>query len=260
MESEKNKINYNNIFFILVEPKTAGNVGAACRAIKTMGFSQLYCVNPAADIQSTEANWMAHGAEDILNNIKIFPNIQEATSEMHWTIGTTNRTRGLKLPFMTAEEFGQKTMQFHHDNKIGVLFGREKTGLTNEELYYCNAITYIPAHRAHPSLNLSQAVQIIAYELYKSCFGSQNEFQHKMASQQEIHHLYNNLKNLLNKIEFVPKNSMDTFIMRFQRWFGRSHPEIRDVRVMHLIFKSAENYVDSLKKKIKKLEKSKMDN
>jgi len=249
MTQQTQGLNFKNVFFILVEPQTAGNVGAACRAIKTMGIRNIYCENPKADIHSPEAQWMAHGAEDILQNIKIVPDLQAAIKEMNWTIGTTNRKRGLNLPYMTASELGLKTGEFHWDNKIGIIFGREKTGLTNEELYYCNAITYIPAHRSHPSLNLSQAVQIIAYELYKSCYGVQKEFKHKMASQKQVHHLYENLKRVLHKVEFVPKDNMETFIMRFQRWFGRSHPEERDVKVMHMIFKSIENYVDILKKK-----------
>ena len=256
MQTINNGLNYKNVYFILVEPQTAGNIGSACRAIKTMGFSQIYCVNPSADIHSPEAHWMTHGAEDVLQDIKIFPNIQAAIAEMNWTIGTTNRKRGLNLPYMTAEELGQKTMEFNKENKIGILFGREKTGLTNEELYYCNAITYIPAHRSHPSLNLSQAVQIVAYELYKSCYGAQKEFKHKLASQEQVHHLYENLKRVLKKVEFIPKDNMETFIMRFQRWFGRSHPEVRDVKVLHMIFKSIENYVDILKKKIDDLESS----
>ncbi len=239
----------------MVEPRTAGNVGAACRAIKTMGFKNLYVVNPKADINSPEALWMAHGAEDILQDIKIFGNMQEAIKGMNWTIGTTNRKRGLKLPYMTAAELGEKTVEFSSENKIAILFGREKTGLTNEELYYCNAITYIPAYATHPSLNLSQAIQVIAYELYKNSYGFKKKFKHRMASQEQIFHLYENIKRTLHKVKFVPKDNMETFIMRFQRWFGRSTPEVRDVKVLHMIFKSVENYVDSLHKEIELLKK-----
>lgn len=247
-------LNFHNIYFILVEPKTAGNIGAACRAIKTMGFTKLRIVNPQTDIHSDEARWMAHGSEDILEQIQIFSTIPEAISDLHWTIGTSNRERGLRLPYYTADEIAQKAIPLSHNNKIGFMFGRERTGLTNEELYYCNAISYIPAFRKNPSLNLAQAIQIFAYELFKNYYGEEKKFKFRHASQQQIHHLYEHLRRMLETIEFVPKDNMDNFIMRFQRWFGRSQPEVRDVKVLHMIFKSVEEYVMLLKKKIKELE------
>ncbi|GAB4171459.1 MAG: RNA methyltransferase [Calditrichia bacterium] len=239
---------FNNIVFIMVEPKTAGNIGAACRAIKTMGFSQLRLVNPGADLSNPEAEWMAHGAEDILKNIRIYESIPSAIEDLHWTVGTSNRERGLKLPYFTAEQMAQKAVPIAQDHKIGFLFGRERTGLTNEELYYCNAISYIPAHTKNPSLNLAQAIQVFAYELFKHYRGNDKKYKLRHASQEEIQHLYLHLRKMLHTIEFVPKDNMDTFIMRFQRWFGRSEPEVRDVKVLHMIFKSVEEYVAQLKK------------
>lgn len=249
-------ITFEHVYFILVEPRTAGNVGAACRAIKTMGFRHLRLVNPEADLNHPEARWMAHGAEDILETAEVFPSIKDAIKDLHWTIGTTNRERGLRLPYYTAEEISQKVIPVSHENKIGFLFGRERTGLTNEELYFCNAIAYIPAFTQNPSLNLSQAVQVFAYELFKNSYGEQKKFNFRHASQEQIQHLYDHLRRMLETIEFVPKDNMDNFIMRFQRWFGRSQPEVRDVKVLHMIFKSVEEYVMLLKRKIREQEKN----
>lgn len=238
---------FENVYFILVEPHTPGNIGSVCRAIKTMGFRHLRLVNPSADLDHPELRWLAHGAEDIVESITVFPTIREAIADLHWTIGTTNRERGLRLPYYTSYELPERLIPVAVENKVGLLFGRERTGLTNEELYFCNAVSYIPAHTRKPSLNLSHAVQVFAYELYRQIRGKDKFYRLRHASQEEIQHLYQHLRELLTLVEFVPKDSMDTFIMRFQRWFGRSQPESRDVRVLHTIFKSVEFYIHQLK-------------
>lgn len=242
-----NRINKNQVDFILVEPRTPGNIGAAARAIKTMGFSNLVLVNPG-DHLDREARWMAHASEDILENARVCDSLEEAIAESNFVVATTQRERGYHFPFFTPEELREKIMPVSAEHRAAIVFGRERTGLTNEELQCCHAITTIPAAISHPSLNLAQAVMVYAYELSKTSFGKSKTYQWNYASDAEIRGVYQHLEASLRGVNFIPHDSYDSFLMRFRRLFGRAHPEVRDVRLMHKILQAFDEYISRLKK------------
>jgi TrmH family RNA methyltransferase len=236
------KINRQNVHFILVEPQSPGNIGSAARALKTMGFSNLVLINPC-DHLAPEARWLAHASEDILESARIAPSLYEVLQEMNFVVATTQRVRGYHFPFYTPAELGEKITPTSQENNIAIVFGRENTGLTNEELRQCHAISTVPAAVSHPSLNLAQAVMIYAYELFHCSFGEGKKFKWQLASYDEMEGVYEHLHKSLENVGFVPMDNWGNFIMRFRRMFARANPEIRDVKVMHKILQAFDEYI-----------------
>ncbi len=153
------------ISFILVAPQVPENVGAAARALKTMGFERLRLVDPC-DHLSDRARWTAHGSNDVLEAAQVYPDTAAATADLDFTIGTTARRRSFRREIVAAADLPQALARKGDTiHRVGVLFGREEWGLTNDELLLCDLLSTVPLAAPYPSLNLAQAVMIYAYEL-----------------------------------------------------------------------------------------------
>ncbi len=153
------------IYFILVEPAVPENIGASARALKTMGFSNLRLVNPVP-YHKGKAQWLAHGSHDVLNKARDFKSLKEAVADIDLVIGTTAKPRSVKYDYYSIKELGRLiTGKGTTIKNAGLVFGREESGLTNNEMLLCNLITTIPMQTKYPSINLSQAVMIYAYTL-----------------------------------------------------------------------------------------------
>lgn len=156
-----------NISFILVEPAVPENVGAVARAIKTMGFTDLRLVNPC-NYLDMKAKMLAHASHDILENAKVFKSLQDAVADLDFTIATSAKQRWVKLDIIPSnkllEYFEEKGKTI---SQIGIVFGREESGLTNNEISLCNRVSTIPLAAPYPSINLAQTVMIYAYALSK---------------------------------------------------------------------------------------------
>lgn len=150
-------------YFILVEPSVPGNIGAAARAIKTMGFRHLRLVKPC-DHLDVEAIKMAYGAGDILKNAKVFNSFSEAIMNIDFIIGTSAKKRTAHEDYHNCSDLPEIIMNKGNKiNSTGFVFGREESGLTNDELKKCDFITHIPMISNYPSVNLAQSVMIYAY-------------------------------------------------------------------------------------------------
>ena len=161
----------DNIFFVLVEPKEPGNIGASARAIKNMGFRNLCLVSPPAQM-SDEGRWFARNSHDVLDSAMIFSSVADAVKDKSLIVGTTRtagKRRGLILP---AAEGASKVCTMAANNTVAILFGREARGLLRKEIDECGFMLTIPSSTVQPSLNLSHAVLIIAYELFLADPGS----------------------------------------------------------------------------------------
>lgn len=153
------------ISFILVEPAVPANVGAAARALKTMGFDDFRLVNPC-DHLSPEARMLAHASHDILEKAKIYPSLKDALIDTDFSIATSAKRRNVKEDIILSRDlpsFIHKTAGTIQN--LAMVFGREESGLTNEEIGLCNRISKVPLQTYYPSLNLAQSVMIFAYEL-----------------------------------------------------------------------------------------------
>ncbi len=237
------KINPANVCFILVEPQYPGNIGSSARALKSMGFSELILVNPC-DFQDSEAQRLAHASEDVLNAARIVPTLQEAIEDCHFIVATTQRHREYRFPYYTPEELAQKAIPLTIEGRIAIVFGRERSGLTNEEIRLCDVISTAPAAVSHPSLNLAQAVLVYAYELHKGSFEDEKKFTWKPADHRQISSVYEHLEKSLRRVDFQPRDNWEKFIMRFRRLLGRAQPEIRDVQLLHKILQAFDEYID----------------
>ena len=150
---------------ILVSPARAENIGAAARAMKTMGFSELRIVQSQAYLEPA-ARWVAHGAGEILDNVTHFNSLAEALADIDFSVATTARSRAKFRYYATppqVQEILQEKMQWV--NSLALVFGREDSGLTNEELELVDLLTGIPMANDYPSLNLGQAVMVYCYQL-----------------------------------------------------------------------------------------------
>jgi tRNA/rRNA methyltransferase len=163
------------IDFVLVEPKVPENIGAAARAIKTMGFTTLKLVNPCNHLDE-RAYWLAHASKDILENAVVYSSLKDAISDTDFVVGTTAKRRSVKHDYHHCDELtsiiNSKSSSI---NQVAIVFGREESGLTNDELKLCDILSTIPMRRKYPSLNLAQAVMIYTYSLSSLAFTAKKQ-------------------------------------------------------------------------------------
>jgi tRNA/rRNA methyltransferase len=154
-----------DVYFILVGPLVPENIGASARAIKTMSFNKLRLVNPC-DYLSKEAKMLAHGSVEILTSAQVFSSLDQALQDIDLVVGTSAKSRTVKHDVYPADRLVDIIRKKGSSvNSVGIVFGREEYGLSNEEVRQCDMLCTIPMALKYPSLNLSQAVMIIAYEL-----------------------------------------------------------------------------------------------
>lgn len=150
-------------YFILVEPAVPENVGASARAMKTMGFQHLRLVNPC-DYLNIKSRMLAHASTDILEKAQVFSSLSEALYDSELTIGSTAKFRSAQYDYYSCEKIPDLILKKQNSvERVAIVFGREESGLTNEEIRMCDIVTNIPMNTGYPSLNLSQAVMIYAY-------------------------------------------------------------------------------------------------
>jgi len=161
-----------NIRFVLVRTSHPGNIGAAARAIRTMGFARLVLVAPHK-YPHAEATAMAAGADEVLDRIVIVPTLAEAIADCTTVLGCTARQRAVQLPEFAPRAAAAHAREAVAAGEVAIVFGNERTGLENDELMRCNAAVHIPSDPTYSSLNLAQAVQVLAYELRLSLIEGQ---------------------------------------------------------------------------------------
>jgi len=244
--------------FVLVEPSHPGNVGAAARALKTMGFSRLVLVSPRVPhVQSDpEAIAMASGADDVLASAHIVPTLADALSGVHWSIALTARLREYGPPQWTPRAAAGVAREQAVHGEIALVFGNERTGLSNEDVERCSALAHIPANPAYSSLNLAQAVQVLAYELRTAYLSAdstaataphlaqaaqaaagQGEPAGARAASDEIESMFTHLESALVALEFLDPANPKKLMSRLRRLFARSGLEREEVNIVRGIAK-----------------------
>jgi len=155
---------YSKIRIVLVNTTLSANIGAAARAMKTMGLSDLCLVEPKL-FPSAEATALASGASDLLATARVVATLEEAVADCTLVIGTSARSRTIPWPLLDARQAGEAARRESEVNRVAIVFGREDRGLTNEELQRCNYHVCIPTDDVYGVLNVAAAVQVIAYEI-----------------------------------------------------------------------------------------------
>lgn len=157
---------FQRIRIVLVEPSHPGNIGGTARAMKTMGLHRLVLVNPAR-YPDPQADWRAAGAMNVLDEARVVADVAEAVADCHYVIGTSTRARAIPWPAVLAKDLGPVLLEQAADAEIAILFGREDSGLRNDELQRCHTHLQIPSSKEYGSLNLAMAVQVICYEIFQ---------------------------------------------------------------------------------------------
>jgi len=236
----------DNISFILVDTMETGNIGAAARALKNCGFSHLELVRPRK-FPSDDAGWFAHGADDILSAVKVFPELAHALKDKALIVGTTRRSgkkRGLTYPVREAVE---RIRHFSENNRVALLFGREDRGLKNDETAECSFMIRIPSSTGQPSFNLAQAVLIVAYEISFASYTVPPP--PETISNEELLNLFERLRNLMKMAGYAPKGIRDNekeIMSDLKRLISRTVITAREARMLHGIISQIE---DSLGKR-----------
>jgi TrmH family RNA methyltransferase len=231
----KASFNLKNLAIIIMEPETPANIGAIARATKNMGISDIRLVNPTP-FKTDDAYKLAHGARDQLETFQTVDTLAEAIKDIHILIGTTNRRREKHWPTLEPKELMDGLCAPSQTHKIGLLFGRESDGLTNDELQVCNQLTHIPTAGYHPAINLAQAVMIYSYEAFSASPDKEAPYTWDPANKKEEQSLYDKIKETLPCLPINPKKGVDEFVSLFRRVLGRTTLESRDIRLLHKLF------------------------
>ena len=222
---------------VLVEPKNEENIGAVARVLKNFGLTDLVLVNPPP-LRSKAFSVASHAA-DLLGACTIMPTLAEAIGNAALVVGATSQSgvssaRHLRWPFFTPCELKAKLQD--HQGLLALLFGREDTGLLNEELMQCDLVLRIPTSEGYPVLNLSHAVAIVLYELSTLAATAGTI---TLAGLDERERLYEHLSTFLDEIEYRPHKKAKTLLM-LRRILGRAELTALEVRTLHGIMSKAE--------------------
>jgi tRNA/rRNA methyltransferase len=241
--------------FVLVEPSHPGNVGAAARALKTMGFSRLVLVAPRVPhVQSDpEAIAMASGADDVLAGAHVVPTLADALNGVQWSVALTARSREYGPPQLVPRAAAAHAREHAAHGDIALVFGNERTGLSNEDVERCSLLAHIPANPAYSSLNLAQAVQVLAYELRTAYLGAaglgapaasgaggaggQGAAHASLAPSDDIEGMFTHLESALVALEFLDPANPKKLMSRLRRLFARSGLEREEVNIVRGIAK-----------------------
>lgn len=222
----------DNIHFILVEPKEAGNIGASARAMKNMGFKNLELINPV-EFLNDEGRRMACNDVDVLEKAKVHKTFGDAIKDKGIVIGATRRLgkrRGLILP---VKDGIKRAITAARKNKVAILFGRESKGLSNKEVEECGFMITIPADPLSPSLNLAQSVLLVAYELGQKTYKAASP---ELVKRAELETLYSHIQSTLKLLDYIPRGNRDleTRIMRnLKHLIGRAGLTDWELRMLY---------------------------
>lgn len=230
--------------FVLVRTSQPGNIGSAARAIRTMGFSRLVLVAPQR-FPDPEATAFAAGADAVLEQAVIVPDLRSAIADCQAVYGATARQRAVALREFTPREIAGPAQEAAlAGSEVALVFGNERTGLENDELALCHGAVHIPTAADYSSLNLAQAVQVLAYELRVGFLGNPTvPAPHRTdppASAGQMEGFFEHLYTTLNDIEFHKGRSPETIMLRLRKLFLRAQPDERELRVLRGILADAQ--------------------
>lgn len=223
---------------MLVETTHPGNIGAAARALKNMCLSQLALVRPA-QFPHAEATARASGADDLLAAATVHDSLPQAVADCHVVIGASARLRRLRWPQLDPRECAGLVARESRRGPVALVFGRERSGLTNEELECCRYLVHIPCNPDYSSLNVAAAVQVVAYELMMAQPPGREDDQanpseelDRPAGSDDLQRFYEHLEQVLVAVEFLDPEQPKHLMRRLKRLYNRAHPDLREVNIL----------------------------
>lgn len=230
-----------NIRVVLCETAHPGNIGAAARALKTMGLEQLTLVAPE-HFPDPQAEWLAVGATDVLRGARVCASLDEALAGSAFTVACTARPREVAVPMVAAREAAARIVEVARSQSVALVFGNETYGLTAAEVGKCQLLATIPADPKFSSLNVAAAVQVLAYELRLAALGAtvrnSSGKPPEHATHEEIERFYEQLERSLLEAGFLNPRSPKKLMARLRRLFGRTQLEQEEVNILHGVIKT----------------------
>lgn len=224
----------SSIRIVLVATSHPGNIGAVARAMKNMGLDDLVLVNPN-QFPSYEASARASGAADILDQARVVTSLADALADCHQVIGASARLRKVAWPQLSSREVGEFAVKEAYTGRVALVFGREDSGLTNEELDQCDKLGHIASNPAYSSLNLAAAVQVFAYECRMACGAIVPEglgYRYQQATHAQMEGFYAHLEQTLAQINYLDPNKHQRFMRRMRRLFNRAQPDEKEITIL----------------------------
>lgn len=229
-----------NIRVVMVETTHPGNIGAAARAMKTMGYNNLYLVKPKI-YPSAEATARAAGADDILGKAVVCDSLEQALQGCVAVVASTARPRTISHSVFTPREYAPKLYEMVKLGPVALVFGRESSGLSNEELEYCNVILQIPTNPEFSSLNVASAVQILCYEFIqllqledadKTDAKVDDKEKIRLATADEMNYFYEHLEQSMINVDFLNPEQPRKLMRRLKSLFNRAHLDENEVSIL----------------------------
>lgn len=237
------RVNLDNLAIVLHKPRLAENIGAAARAARNMGISRLVVVQPE-DLDQERMLKMATGpSAELIQRLLIFEDVAAALKSFQYIVGTTARLGGAyRQSPQSPRELARQLVAISQQNQVALLFGPENWGLTNEELAFCHALVSIPTSDFR-SLNLAQAVLLVAYEIFLAREEASPRFVPRLANSFELEAMYAELQDTLVKINYIGHQNPELWMMRLRRFFSRHGLRAAEVQVVRGICRQIDWYV-----------------
>lgn len=224
---------------VLVHTSHSGNIGSAARAMKTMGFTDLVLVSPR-EFPSAEATAMSSGAVDILESATVVETLEDAIADCGFVVGASARSRNLPWPLVHPRDMARQALALPEGTRTAVVLGRERSGLTNDELARCHCHVNIPANADYSSLNVAAAVQVLCYELRMSALLSDGtetplwgvEWDQPPASAEALESLYEHWEKVLVDIDFLDPNNPRTLMSKIRRLMAKAQPDEVEANIL----------------------------
>ncbi len=220
-----------NLRIVLVRPKYSGNIGAAARAMRNCGVTELHLVNPEP-IQRNMADALAVHARDVLDTMQVHSSLRAAVSPCGLVVGTTCRSGLYREGADSLDVRAAEIVDSLTSNRVALVFGPEDSGLSNEDLRCCHTLLTIPTYPAFASLNISQAVLLCCHAVFRGIQQTQEAAPPVFASSERQELMYEKLKAALLQVGFLPQDNPEHIMLALRRLFGRAGLEDRDVRIL----------------------------
>jgi tRNA (cytidine32/uridine32-2'-O)-methyltransferase len=241
----------SHITIVLVGTTHPGNIGAVARAMKNMQMTNLRLVAPKI-FPSADATSRASGADDILARAMVCDTLREAIADCRIVFGASARSRTISWPELTPRQCAAEIFAKHPDDNIAIVFGREHSGLTNEELDLCRYLLHIPCNPSFSSLNLAAAVQIVCYELFiaagndeRKAIGDRGEC--PLATAEQMESFYDHLYQTLIDIDFTQADQSRSIMRRLRRIYNRIELDTKEVDILRGILRMSQDHKKSRK-------------
>lgn len=232
-----------SIRIVLVDTSHPGNIGAAARAMKNMGLTELHLVRPE-QFPHSEATSRASGADDVLFNAKVHARFEDAIADCGLVIGTSARHRYLNWELVEPRECAARAVAASKARPVALVFGAERMGLTNAELALCNLLVTIPTHHEYSSLNVAMAVQVLAYEVWmlrRPESSPPPEPDVPLASSEEMTRLYAHIEAVLQEIDFQDRTGGGHLMARIRRLFNRAQVDQNEMNILRGILTAVQS-------------------